>query len=152
MRALIVVRVLSRETRERLVTVNARYMEHHHLVYNIQPRQEDVWIVTQPKCGTTWTQEIVWNILSGAEEVTSARTPFIDGPMIFGDDDPEQFFADLEKMPSPRVIKVRLASTLSKYYQFNQSLTISLSRHTTPSSCCPPAFWRCPKLYLSVEM
>ena len=115
MRALIVVRVLSRETRERVVTVNARYMEHHHLVYNIQPRQEDVWVVTQPKCGTTWTQEIVWNILSGAEEVTSARTPFIDGPMIFGDDDPEQFFADLEKMPSPRVIKVRLASPLSKY-------------------------------------
>ena len=115
MRALIVVRVLSRKTRERLGTVNARYMEHHHLVYNIQPRREDVWIVTQPKCGTTWTQEIVWNILSGAEEVTSARTPFIDGPMIFGDDDPEQFFADLEKMPSPRVIKVRLASPLSKY-------------------------------------
>ena len=100
------VRVVSRETGERLLTVNARYVEHHHLVYQIQPRPDDVWIVTSPKCGTTWTQEIVWNIVSGAQEVSSARTPFIDGPMIFGDSDPQQFFQDFHNLPSPRIIKV----------------------------------------------
>ena len=100
--------MVSRETGERLETVTSRYLDHHHLVYSIKPRPEDVWIVTYPKCGTTWTQEIVWNIVSGTEEVTSARTPFIDGPMIFGDSDPEQFFADFENLPSPRIIKVRL--------------------------------------------
>ena len=134
-------RVKDNDSGAHLQTVNRRFQDHADLVYNMKVREVDVWIVTYPKCGTTWTQEIVWNILSGAEEVTSARTPFIDGPMIFGDDDPEQFFADLEKMPSPRVIKVRLASPLSKYYQFNQSLTISLSRHTTPSSCCRQTCW-----------
>ena len=71
-------------------------------------RLSDVWVVTvtYPKCGTTWTQEIVWNILSGADQVSSARTPFIDGPMIFGEEDPQQFFSDFEKLPSPRIIKV----------------------------------------------
>ena len=114
-------RVVSRQTGERLLTVNARYVEHHHLVYSIKPRPEDVWIVTQPKCGTTWAQEIVWNIVSGAEVVTSARTPFIDGPMIFGDTDPLQFFQDFDNMPSPRIIKVhKKASNISCF--FNNSL------------------------------
>ena len=100
------VRVVSRQTGKGLLTVNKRYIDHHHLVYSIVPRPEDVWVVTSPKCGTTWTQEIVWNILSGADQVSSARTPFIDGPMIFGEEDPQQFFSDFEKLPSPRIIKV----------------------------------------------
>ena len=101
-------RVVGREAGERLLTVNARYVDHHHLVYNINPRPDDVWIVTYPKCGTTWTQEIVWNILSGVEVVTSERTPFIDGPMIFGNTDPQQFFQDFDNLPSPRIIKVQV--------------------------------------------
>ena len=28
----------------------------------MEVRPSDVWVVTQPKCGTTWTQEMVGNI------------------------------------------------------------------------------------------
>ena len=30
-------------------------------------KESDVWVITQPKCGTTWTQEMVRNITNIAK-------------------------------------------------------------------------------------
>ena len=32
-----------------------------HLLQSMEVRASDIWVVTQPKCGTTWTQEMVGN-------------------------------------------------------------------------------------------
>ena len=74
-------------------------------------RKDDVWVVTYPKCGTTWTQEILWNIVNGVQverikEPLFDRSPFIDIPRIDGEKDAAEFFAQIDEMPSPRVIKV----------------------------------------------
>ena len=79
----------------------------------MEVRKDDVWVVTYPKCGTTWTQEILWNIVNGVQverikEPLGERSPFINRPMIEDSPDrnPAEFFENIDKMPSPRVIKV----------------------------------------------
>ena len=47
-------------------------------------REDDIWISSFPKCGTTWTQEMVWNIVNNvdleqARSVTlDKRIPFLE--------------------------------------------------------------------------
>lgn len=38
------------------------YLKYAERIHNFTVRPDDVWIITFPKCGTTWTQEMVWLI------------------------------------------------------------------------------------------
>lgn len=46
--------------------------------------EDDVWVVTFPKCGTTWTQEMVWLVnndldyKTAIEENLNDRFPFLE--------------------------------------------------------------------------
>lgn len=40
---------------------------------NMKVRTDDIWIVTYPKSGTTWTQQIVWYIIGRGEEQHGAK-------------------------------------------------------------------------------
>ncbi|XP_055706449.1 luciferin sulfotransferase-like [Phlebotomus papatasi] len=87
-------------------------------IENFQVRPDDVWVVTFPKCGTTWTQEMVWQICNdldfkkGKSIGLNARFPFFE----FGALMPEETGFDpislLNKMPSPRFIKSHLPAPL----------------------------------------
>lgn len=71
--------------------------------FSYQPRPGDVFIVTYPKCGTTWMQFIVYCIYNDGETPADLvelmkRTPFL-----------EMFGAEIaEKMPRPGAIKTHL--------------------------------------------
>ena len=47
-------------------------------------RDDDIWILSYPKCGTTWTQEMVWIMANnmdfeGAKTIeTTVRVPFLE--------------------------------------------------------------------------
>ena len=53
-------------------------------IWSFDSKKDDVWIVTPPKCGTTWTQELTWLLLNDlnfekAKEINQFyRAPFIE--------------------------------------------------------------------------
>lgn len=53
-------------------------------IKNMEIFEDDVWVVTFPKCGTTWTQEMSWMIGHNLDYKTSLETklderfPFIE--------------------------------------------------------------------------
>ena len=86
------------------IRVGSSIRQHYMRLYTMQIRTDDVWIVTPPKCGTTWTQEMTWHIMTGvhldtAKKPLFERSPFIDMVMIKGEtkENTDKFFDDLEK-------------------------------------------------------
>ena len=72
----------------------------------VKPRPDDIWIVTYPKSGTTWTQQIVRLILNrGGNDgkLLSEVIPFVEGvnPKLPGYNKP----LNLDEMASPRAFK-----------------------------------------------
>uniref|UniRef100_A0A1L8E4R0 Putative sulfotransferase n=1 Tax=Nyssomyia neivai TaxID=330878 RepID=A0A1L8E4R0_9DIPT len=57
--------------------------------YNFQAREDDIWVATFPRSGTTWTQELVWMIANdldyeGAQkDPLTKRFPFFEFAMFF---------------------------------------------------------------------
>ncbi|XP_018007023.1 sulfotransferase 1C4 [Hyalella azteca] len=67
-------------------------------IYNFKFRPDDVLVMTYPKCGTTWCQEIVWNMRNNPnldhpnpEEPLLSRSPFIEADMLT--------FGTMQQMP-----------------------------------------------------
>eukprot|EP00092_Neocalanus_flemingeri_P024721 GFUD01026810.1.p1 GENE.GFUD01026810.1~~GFUD01026810.1.p1 ORF type:complete len:329 (+),score=74.18 GFUD01026810.1:25-1011(+) len=102
-------------TDPRTVTLSRSHTRNIQRVMTMQIRPSDVWLVTPPKCGTTWLQDMTWLIrneadLEGVKTFLFQRSPFLDFPMV-GDmkqELVEKSFDDLEMMPSPRLIKTHL--------------------------------------------
>ena len=90
-------------------------------------REDDIWIVTYPKCGTHWTQELVWMLLHDVDTEAgkvplSIRSPMVEAKAVINkeivnipadvDNDQAKVFDDpiefLDNMKGRRVIKTHL--------------------------------------------
>lgn len=91
------------------------YRNYAERILNLEVRKDDVWVVTFPKCGTTWTQEMVWllgnnlDFEKAKEEYLYKRFMFLDYQALWEEDnDKPDTVTWVESMPSPRYIKSHL--------------------------------------------
>ncbi|XP_066994281.2 luciferin sulfotransferase [Anabrus simplex] len=97
----------------------APYTDHVQKLKNFEVREDDVWIVTFPKCGTTWSQEMIWLLIhdldyEGAKaQVLLKRSPYVEFGYMLAAEDREQsstkdIFEYATTLPSPRCLKSHL--------------------------------------------
>nr|CAH0102985.1 unnamed protein product [Daphnia galeata] len=59
------------------------YGENAEKIYRMKPRSDDVWLLTFPKCGTTWTSELLWLLKNDCNFETAAKMPlFVRAPFL----------------------------------------------------------------------
>lgn len=129
------------------------YAKYASTYYNYQFKPDDVLVMTHPRCGTTWTQEIVWTMRNGGQLDSSTelgvRSPFFEfdsleryelKPMrewMEKDEDPikEGFYLNLtNSVSSPRTIKTHLPFSLLNPTLLDTSKVIYVARN--PKDTC----------------
>ncbi|XP_068223840.1 sulfotransferase 1C4-like [Palaemon carinicauda] len=76
------------------------YTQYADKIYNFEHKSSDVVIMTYPKCGTTWTQEIIWTMRNNPDLNNPkdqiplmVRAPFIEADMLVSGEQTEEDFA-----------------------------------------------------------
>ena len=99
------------------ITMPLAFEKFQHRIKNWQVRQDDIYVLTFPKSGTTWTQELVWllqnecNFEEANATLLDERFSFLDFPILRDfmlDEMPpvmQNYLKTVEDMPSPRLIK-----------------------------------------------
>ncbi|KPJ06275.1 Sulfotransferase 1C4 [Papilio machaon] len=101
-------------------------------IYNMPLRHDDIFLLTFPRSGTTWTQELVWLLVSDLDHSTAAKVP-LSFPMLMHNNIVEHLNKEhannpdnlktlqlmrtpgseqVAKMPSPRFIRTHLPLSL----------------------------------------
>ncbi|KAF7265623.1 hypothetical protein GWI33_020976 [Rhynchophorus ferrugineus] len=85
------------------VTMPLRFKEMQEEISNWDTNEEDVWICSFPKTGTTWTQEMAWMIMNDLDFETGkinlgARSPFLEVSALF---DYRDLAADIKDFEVP---------------------------------------------------
>ncbi|KZS13785.1 sulfotransferase family cytosolic 1B member 1 [Daphnia magna] len=65
------------------ITTTQVFAENAENIYNLKPRPDDVFVLTFPKSGTTWTQDLVWLLMNNCDFERSKiplviRSPFLE--------------------------------------------------------------------------
>jgi len=103
------------------------YIKYAKRIHDFEVKDDDVWISSFPKCGTTWTQEMVWCIMNdldfkaAKETILENRVPFfelrpiteeISAAELTNQADTEWIddtIGMVENLKSPRIIKTHLS-------------------------------------------
>ncbi|XP_068220087.1 luciferin sulfotransferase-like [Palaemon carinicauda] len=109
------------------------YRDYAERLFNFSVKSSDVFVVSYPKCGTTWTQEMTWLLLhdldyEGAKVELDSRFPFLEADHVLDPEvfklpvisdklacpppEPGKYLAAADNFPSPRTIKTHMPFSL----------------------------------------
>ncbi|XP_063825143.1 sulfotransferase 1B1-like [Ostrinia nubilalis] len=54
------------------------FRKHAEAIYNMEVRPDDVWVITFPRSGTTWTQELIWLVENELDFKTAKEKPLYE--------------------------------------------------------------------------
>ncbi|XP_020799212.1 estrogen sulfotransferase-like [Drosophila serrata] len=87
------------------------------VIHDMEIREDDVWVVTLPKSGTTWMQELLWLLLNNCDfegalsTHQELRSPFLEFNFCIYED-LENSLKPVQEIKSPRLIKSHFALPL----------------------------------------
>ncbi|CAB3381573.1 Hypothetical predicted protein [Cloeon dipterum] len=101
------------------VLIPPKFKSYAQRIIDMEVRPDDVWLVSYPRTGSTWTQEMVWLIgndldFQGAKMLQQLRAPVLELTALLGNDTSGvikligETVEIVESMPSPRFIKTHL--------------------------------------------
>lgn len=76
--------LINKDWTKRFLNYRDDRLEYIKKVHELEVFKDDVWLVTLPKCGTTWMQELLWLVMNnfdfeGAKnEHLEIRTPYME--------------------------------------------------------------------------
>ncbi|EAT42076.1 AAEL006344-PB [Aedes aegypti] len=85
----------------------SKYRLYADRIRNLTVYEDDVWVVTFPKAGTTWTQEMVWLTVNLNE-----RSVFLEVCAFISNIEKPDTIGKVERLPRPRHIKSHLPLAL----------------------------------------
>ncbi|XP_049795816.1 luciferin sulfotransferase-like [Schistocerca nitens] len=103
------------------ITLPRDYVLDGQRILDFPVRHDDVWVVTFPKSGTTWTQEMVWLLMndldfkSAKEKCISDRFPYLEHTALLPKGCRDGAVNTIDKaqhQPPPRLIKSHLPPVL----------------------------------------
>ncbi len=114
------------------------YAKYAEKLFNFEVRDDDIFILTWPKNGTTWAQELVWSLLN-YENIDEAKTialdkrsPYLECDMLIDlavKDRDEIIMSTFEDTESPRIFKSHLPFCLLPPKVLNKCKVVSCLRN-----------------------
>ncbi|KAI8115272.1 hypothetical protein FF38_13467 [Lucilia cuprina] len=136
------------------VILPRKFMEIGESIRNFQTYADDVWLVSYPRTGSTWAQEMIWLLgnnldFEGAKQMQQLRSPLIELSALFSEDHHEWVSNSLgntvetvRNMPRPRFSRSHLPwHLLPKDLETSKAKIIYTARN--PKDLCVSFYHYC---------
>ncbi|XP_049544061.1 luciferin sulfotransferase-like [Anopheles darlingi] len=109
--------VVTRSRKPTHCVLTPQYLQSAERIRNLTVYEDDVWILSFPKCGTTWTQEMVWLVSHDLDYATAAEVNLLERSIFlefsaFVLNFPGDTIKQVEDAPRPRHIQCHLPLAL----------------------------------------